>query len=183
VGFCSEFPVEQYARDIKIVSLWEGTNYIQSLDLVGRKLGLGGGKVFQDWVQEIMTLTGEHKEDKDFAPDFKLLFKAAQATADFAMRYMQYFKEKRLQLIPLSSALFLKCFAETLMAEVILQQGLIARDKLAQVDAESSDAVFYKGKVETAKYFCRNILPNVFARHTVLQQEDTSAVDIPEDAF
>ncbi|MCP4667081.1 MAG: acyl-CoA dehydrogenase, partial [Deltaproteobacteria bacterium] len=45
VGYCSEFPVEQYARDIKIVSIWEGTNYINSLDLVGRKLNMEGGKV------------------------------------------------------------------------------------------------------------------------------------------
>ena len=45
VGYCSEFPVEQYARDCKIVSIWEGTNYIQALDLVGRKLALEGGKV------------------------------------------------------------------------------------------------------------------------------------------
>ena len=43
--------------------------------------------------------------------------------------------------------------------------------------------IFYRGKVETAKYFCRNILPNVFTRHTILQQEDTSALEIPEAAF
>jgi len=139
--------------------------------------------VFQDWVQDIMTFTEDHKDDEDFGKDFKLLFKAAQATADFAMRYMQYFEEKRLQLIPLSSTLFLDCFAETVLANLMLEQGLIARDKLAGVEAGSSDGIFYKGKVETAKYFCRNILPNVFARHTVVQQEDISAVDIPEEAF
>ncbi len=183
VGFCSEFPVEQYARDVKIVSIWEGTSYIQSLDLVGRKLGMEGGKVFQDWVQNIMTFTGEHKDDGDFGPDFKLLFKAAQAIGDLAMRYLQYFKERRLGLIPLSSTRFLECFAETALAQLILEQGLIAREKLAGIDAGSTDGIFYRGKIETAKYFCRNILPNVFARHTALQQEDTSALDIPEEAF
>lgn len=183
VGFCSEFPVEQYARDIKIVSLWEGTNYIQSLDLVGRKLSMRGGKVFQDCIQEIMDFTSRHKEDQDFGPDCKLLFKAVQAVGDFALRYMQYLKDGRLQLIPLSSTRFLDCFAEVKMAQSILEQGLIARGKLAGVDAGSSDGIFYRGKIETAKYFCRNILPNVFARYTALQQEDTSAVDIPEEAF
>lgn len=183
VGFCSEFPVEQYARDIKIVSIWEGTRYIQSLDLVGRKLRMEGGKVFQDWIQDVMGFTGEHKEDTEFGPDFKLLFKSAQATGDFAMRYLKYFQEGKLQLIPLSSTLFLGCFAETVLAQCILEQGLIARDKLKEVDADSADGVFYRGKMETARFFCRNILPNVFARHTVLQQEDTSALDIPEEAF
>lgn len=183
VGFCSEFPVEQYARDIKIVSIWEGTSYIQSLDLVGRKLGMKGGSVFRDWVQEIITFTGGLREDKDFASDSKLLFKAAQATGEFAMRYMQYFKEGRLSLIPLSSTRFLECSAEIAMAHLMLEQGLVARDKLAGVEPGSADGIFYRGKIETAKYFCCNILPNVFSRHAVLQQEDTSALDIPEEAF
>jgi alkylation response protein AidB-like acyl-CoA dehydrogenase len=183
VGYCSEFPVEQYARDVKIVSIWEGTSFIQSLDLVGRKLGMEGGKVFQDWIQEVMAFTGDHKEDGDFAPDFKLLFKAAQAIGDFAMRYMQYFQGGKLHLIPLTTTRFLECFAEVLMSQLMLEQGLLARDKLKEVDANSKDGIFYRGKVETAKYFCRNILTNVFARHMSLQQEDTSALDIPEEAF
>ncbi len=183
VGFCSEFPVEQYARDIKIVSIWEGTSYIQSLDLVGRKIGAEGGSVFRDWVQEIMTFTGDLKEDKDFGADSKLLFKAAQATGEFATKYIQYSKEGKLSLIPLSSTRFLECSAEIAMAHLMLEQGLIARDKLAGVEPGSADGIFYRGKIETTKYFCRNILPNVFSRHTVFQQEDTSALDIPEETF
>jgi alkylation response protein AidB-like acyl-CoA dehydrogenase len=183
VGYCSEFPVEQYARDLKIVSIWEGTSYIQSLDLVGRKLGMEGGKVFQDWIQGVMAFTGDHKEDADFAPDFKLLFKAAQATGDFAMRYMQYFQGGKPYLIALTTTRFLECFAEVLMSQLMLEQGLLARDKLKAVDENSKDGIFYRGKIETSKYFCRNILTNVFARHMSLQQEDTSALDIPEDAF
>ena len=130
-----------------------------------------------------MTFTGDLREDKDFGADSKLLFKAAQATGDFAMKYMQYFQEGKLSLIPLSSTRFLECFAETAMAHIMLEQGLIAREKLSGIEANSADGIFYRGKIETVKYFCRNILPNVFARHTSLQQEDTSAIDIPEEAF
>lgn len=183
VGYCSEFPVEQYARDIKIVSIWEGTNYINSLDLVGRKINMKGGKVFQGWIEGVMKFTGEHQDDADFGSDFKLLYKAAQATGDFTMRFLDYFQKGKLQLIPLSSTRFLECFSEVLMAQFMLEQGLLAREKLQGVDAESADGIFYRGKVETSKYFCRNILPNVFARHMAIQQEDTSAVDIPEAAF
>jgi 3-(methylthio)propanoyl-CoA dehydrogenase len=183
VGYCREFPVEQYARDIKILSIWEGTNYIQALDLVGRKLSIAGGKVFQNWIQNVFTFTDKNKEDADFAPDFKLLFKAAQATGDFTMRYMKYFQEGKAGLIGLSATRFLDSFAEVMMAQLMLEQGLIAREKLSQTDAGSSSGVFYRGKMETAKYFCRNILPNVFARHMSLQQEDTSALDISEEAF
>jgi alkylation response protein AidB-like acyl-CoA dehydrogenase len=183
VGYCSEFPVEQYARDIKIVSLWEGTNYIQSLDMVGRKLGMEGGKVFQDWIQTVMDFTSANKEDADFAKDFKLLFKAVQVVGDFAMRYMTYFKEGKMNLIPLSSCAFLDCFAETEMARLLLDQALIARKKLAGIDPESTDGIFYRGKIASARFFCRNVLTNVFGRHLSVQQEDTSAADIPEGAF
>ena len=182
-GYCSEFPAEQYARDSKIVSIWEGTTYIQSLDLVGRKLNMEGGKVFQGWIEGVMKFTGEYQDDPDFGPDFNLLFKAVQATGDFTMRYLDYFKQGKLQLIPLSSTRFLECFSEVLMAQFMLEQGLLARDKLKGVDAGSADGIFYRGKMETAKYFCRNILTNVFSRHMTLQQEDTSALDIPEEAF
>lgn len=183
VGYCKEFPVEQYARDCKIASIWEGTNYIQALDLVGRKLGIGGGKVFQDWIQGLMEFTGKNQDDADFGPDFKVLFKAAKATGDFPLRYMQYFEDGKVPMVGLTATRFLECFSEALMAQLMLEQGLMARDKLKAVDTESSDGIFYKGKMETAKYFCRNILPNVFARHMALELEDTSSLDIPEAAF
>jgi alkylation response protein AidB-like acyl-CoA dehydrogenase len=183
VGYCQEFPVEQYARDLKIVSIWEGTNYIQALDLVGRKLGMEGGKVFQDWIEGILGFTKEHKDDPDFGPDLKLLFKATQATGEFTMRFMQYFQGEKVRQIGLTATRFLDCFSEVLMAHLMLEQGLLARDSLKEVEAGSADGIFYRGKIETVKFFCRNILPNVFARHISLQQEDSSALDIPEEAF
>ncbi len=183
VGYCNEFPAEQYARDIKIVSIWEGTTYIQSLDLVGRKLAMEGGMVFQGWLQEIMAETSQFKEDADFGADYKLLFKAAQAVGDFAMHYMTYLQQNKLPMVGLTATRFLECMSEVLIARLLLGQGRIARDKLAGVDGSSADGIFYQGKVASTHYFCRNLLPAVFARHMMLQQEDTSALDIPEAAF
>jgi alkylation response protein AidB-like acyl-CoA dehydrogenase len=183
VGFCREFPVEQYARDCKGVSIWEGTTYIQSLDLVGRKLGMNNGKVFQDWLQGVMAFTTDHREDQDFAKDVKLLFKAATACGDYAMRYMNYFQNGKHGLIAQSSTNFLYCLSETLMAKLMLEQGLLARSRLNDVAADSADGVFYRGKIDTVKFFCRNILTNVFSRSLSLEQEDTSCLDIPEEAF
>ena len=183
VGYCREFPVEQYARDVKIVSIWEGTRGVQALDLVGRKLAMEGGKVFQGWIQEAMTFADTHKEDPDFASDFNLLSRAIQVTGDFAGRYVTLLKGGNPRLIALTSTRFLECFSETFMAQLMLEQGLVAKKRLGEVSADSADGIFYRGKVETVHYYCRNILPNVFARHVPLQQEDTSALDIPEEAF
>ena len=173
VGYCAEFPIEQHYRDIKILSIWEGTNFIQSLDLVGRKLAMNGGKVYQDFIKEIMDYCGTLKEDDDFGASSKMLFKAIQATADISMKYMNYFGEGKMQLIPLSSTRFLDCLAECTMGYLMLQQGVKAREKLATLKEGSAEHTFLTGKLQTVNYFCKNFLPNVFARHTVVSQEDT----------
>jgi alkylation response protein AidB-like acyl-CoA dehydrogenase len=183
VGYCSEFPAEQYARDIKSAAIYEGTTYIQALDLVGRKLAMDGGAVFQGWLGSTRELADQHAADSDFAQDYELLKRAVDVVADFAERFMNYFTQGKPKLIPLAATRFLDCFSETLMARLMLDQGTTAREKLKDVDANSSAGIFYRGKIETAKYFCRNILTNVFSRHEAIKQEDLSAVDIPEEAF
>jgi len=60
-GYSREYPVEQYARDSKILSLWEGTNYIQSLDLVGRKLRMAKGQIFAGWINDILKFVEDNK--------------------------------------------------------------------------------------------------------------------------
>ncbi|MBI5523909.1 MAG: acyl-CoA dehydrogenase [Desulfarculus sp.] len=182
-GYCSDFPVEQNARDIKILSIWEGTNYIQALDLVGRKLPMAGGKIFQGVLAELIGLAKANAQDADFAADFGLLEKATKAVGDFAMRFTGYFKEGRISLVPMYATRFLDCFAEVILARLMLEQGLVARAKLAGVDPNSADGVFYRGKMASAKFFCRNILTNVFGRYQALLQEDLSALEIPEEAF
>jgi len=184
VGYCSEFPVEQYTRDCKILSIWEGINYIQSLDLVGRKLAMENGQIFQNWLNQALAYAEENKDDPDLAVDFDLFGKAANVVGEFAQTYMQQFGEGgNMQLVPLTSTRFLDCFAETYMGQLMLEQGVIARDKLKEVDPESSSGIFYRGKLETARFYCRNIMTNVFSRIEPLRIKDTSAIDIPEEAF
>jgi hypothetical protein len=183
VGYCREFPVEQYARDIKSASIYEGTTYIQALDLIGRKLMMAGGAVYQGWLSKVMDFTSANQTDPDFAEDFDLLQKAGGVLADYTGRLMNYFQDGRLKLIPLSATRFLECMSETIMAQLMLEQGLIARDKLKTLDPASSSGIFYRGKIETVHFFCRNILINIFSRQAALQQEDLSAVNIPEEAF
>ncbi len=183
VGFCSDFPAEQYARDIKIVSIWEGTNYIQALDLVGRKLGMDQGRVFREWVEGVINTALRNKEDHELGTAYEVLYEAAKLTSQFPLKYIQFYKEGRPRLIPLTATRFLECFAEVLMAHMLLEQAEIARNKLKGPGITESDALFYKGKIYTARYFAHNILPNVFARAKALHYEDTSAIDIPEECF
>ena len=63
VGYCKDFPVEQYCRDAKIFSIYEGTNHIQAMDLVGRKLGMAGGAHLQAFVGDVSTFVAKHQGD------------------------------------------------------------------------------------------------------------------------
>ena len=110
-GYCMQFPAEQYARDSKVLSVWEGTSFIQALDLVGRKLPAKGGASFKEFIGGVMEFTKLHQGDADFAASVKLLFKCAQATGDFAQRYMKYFMSGKAHLIELSATRFLECLA------------------------------------------------------------------------
>ena len=101
----------------------------------GTKTGHGRGQASSGTgYRKSWPLPRNTKGDEDFGPDAKLLFKASQATGDFTMRFMQYFKDGKLRLIPLISTRFLECFAETAMAHSCWSKGLIARKKLGGVD-------------------------------------------------
>ncbi len=63
-GFTKEYPIEQYTRDCKIFSIWDGTNFIQSADLVGRKLNMGGGAVFRIWAEEVTAFIKDLKRTR-----------------------------------------------------------------------------------------------------------------------
>ena len=177
--------MEQYARDVKIVSIWEGTNYIQSLDLIGRKLpmeGRGGVPVLDP--EYLRPSTKEHKEDPDFAPDFKLLFKAAQATGRLRHALHAIFPGGETEAYPLGGHPLSGMFFRGAHGAYDVRAG---DDRPGEAERRGGrlrpTATSIEGKIETVKYFCRNILTNVFSRHTSFQQEDTSAVDIPEEGF
>jgi 3-(methylthio)propanoyl-CoA dehydrogenase len=180
-GFTKEYPVEQYTRDCKILSIWDGTNYIQSIDLIGRKLNMEGGRVYQDWIGEIQQFIQTHKANPTFSGDITVLEEALNTLVEISLNYGRFAKEGKLDLIPLTATRFLDSMAEVAIAHLLLDQGLIAEGKLAQGDCGEADANFYHGKIETVRYYCRNFLPQVFGRARIIRMEDTSAMDIRED--
>jgi hypothetical protein len=182
-GYCSEHPVEQFCRDAKVLSVWEGTSYIQALDLVGRKLPQDGGQAFQSLLQATLSLSASQAQDPDLALDMKLLGQAAQATGDYAMRFMGYQMAGKLPLVALSATRFLECLAETFIARLLLEQALAARRLAAAAQPDPGRAAFLQGKLFTAQYFCRNFLPQVLARRAALETDDASALLMPEEAF
>ena len=184
-GYCKDYPAEQYSRDCKITSIVEGTNYIQAKDLVTRKIGIGKGdnQIFSEWFQDVRSFGERHDTDPDFATDSQVLIEAASATRDIADALVTFSTNGTSELVALNATRLVECIADVTMAKLMLEQGLIARDSLKAGRPRSSDKVFYQGKVQTARYFCRSILPRTLARQRIVALADDSAIQIPEEAL
>ncbi|OLN26953.1 acyl-CoA dehydrogenase [Desulfosporosinus metallidurans] len=178
-GFTEEYPVARQARDVKIYSIWEGTNFIQSLDLVGRKWSLNNGTVFKEWLMEIDKFIQANRNHDTFAREFELLEKALLAYREVYDTVLSYYKEN-IRLVPLYSTRILRITAELFGGYLLMQQALVAQEKLTQ---GNDDQDFYNGKIQTAKFYVNNIVPDVMATVQVIKEADTSAIDIPETAF
>lgn len=181
-GYCRDYPFEQYLRDCIAVGLYEGTNYIQALDFTTRKINMENGEIFGQTNDDIITFC-RSQENTELVHEIEIIERGVFAIKDMKLRFDKYSQEGKHRLIPLNSSRFLECFAELLIGSLFLEQAVISFRKLRELESGSADAIFYKAKVMTAKYFINNILPNVFARQQVIQLEDTSALDIMEEGF
>ncbi len=181
-GYCSEYPCGQLANDMKIYSIWEGTNFIQSMDLVGRKMNMKGGSIFGAWVKEMIDFCAANQGNATFTKEFANMEKALKAYQEMLKALAGYFKTD-MKMIPLYSRRILTATAQLFCGRQILDQGLLADKRAKEVGAEHFDYNFYSGKVATAKYYVRNVVPNVWAVAEIVIDGDTSAIDVPVDIF
>lgn len=182
-GFCSEYPVEQFMRDVKIASLYEGTNGIQAMDLVGRKLGMNKGMLFLNLLGEMNAALAMGKSLpalRDLAEDVE---KGVAIVSDMAMFFAKCGKEGKF-LVPLGNAYpFLMMMGKVISAWLLLWQAGIAAESLAKEEPGGIDAAFYKGKLAGARYFIKNVLPEIYGTARAIKSGDMSILDIPDEGF
>ncbi len=179
-GFTKEYPAEQYTRDCKIFSIWDGTNYVQSIDLIGRKMRMESGQVFQDWVDEVKAFIDANKDTATISKDVAILAEALETILELKAFYATVQSEGKTNLVPLTSTRFLDCVAEVAIAHLLLEQSLIAKSKL-DAGCGESDANFYNGKLQTVRFYVANYLTQVFGRARTIKMQDPSAMDIQEE--
>lgn len=185
VGYSTEYPVEQYLRDSKILTVWEGTSFIHGLDLVTRKMRMEGGDPFRNWVNLIGGFIESKRDAPGFAREMDNLargYDCLRELVDIYEGWYAQFKAKR-ELIPLHavSALFISARLQT--AQCLMEQALLARRRLEEVEPGLSDGVFYQGKIAAARYYLNQILPKVSIEIEPLRREDRDALDLPEEAL
>ncbi|HZK43761.1 MAG TPA: acyl-CoA dehydrogenase [Syntrophomonadaceae bacterium] len=182
-GYCEEYPVSQIARDVKIYSIWEGTSYIQALDLVGRKWTMKQGSVYAAWFKQIQDFYEANKNTAGFEKEFEKFGQALTALGETQMAIGGYFGEGKITLMPLYARRILTATSMVYGAWCILEQALIANKRAEELGADHFDYEFYIGKVYSARFFVHNVIPQVWSIAEMVKDADTSALEIPLGAF
>ncbi len=184
-GFVEDNPVEQYCRDAKIFSIYEGTNHIQALDLVSRKLPAEGGEPFREFLGEITEFVVAHDKDPGIGKEVQALGEAADALQRAANGLVEFFMSGKIDHVTLVANLFLEVMAEVTVAHLLLDAARVAEGKLRREsdDQSAEDHDFYSGKVMAGKFFANFILPGVHAKVATILGGDRSALDITDRGF
>jgi hypothetical protein len=182
-GYLKDYPIEQYARDARIDSLYEGTTAIQSLDFVFRKIARDRGVALAHVAGQITAFIDNITGDR-LKAERSLLAAAlsdVQAMTGTLTTYLLAAEHNPTELykIGLVSVAYLHAVGDTLIAWRLLVQADIAA---AALDAGADDS-FYCGKLAAATFFAKTILPAISATRAVVENVDIDLMELADDAF
>jgi len=183
-GFTQEVPIEQYIRDTKIDTLYEGTTGIQSLDLFFRKIARDQGQTLMALGQEILEMVKGGPEE--LAAERELLGKALDSTQNHIGVMVSHLMGAQqdpggLYKLGLHANSLLESVSEVVIGWLLLKHAEVALNALP--DAEAKDKAFYEGKIASARFFARHALPKTQIRREAAEAEDGSLMDLPDEAF
>jgi alkylation response protein AidB-like acyl-CoA dehydrogenase len=186
-GFLQDYPIEQYIRDAKIDSLYEGTTAIQAQDFFFRKIARDRGAALGHLVAQIETFLDSGDARSELADSRKLLAAAlddvrAMATTMTGFLLGSQQDSRELYRVGLESVRFLLAVGDLVIGWLLLRQAEIALGAL-DGDPSDGDRNFYLGKVSAATFFVGNVLPRLSAERRIVENDDLAVMDLSEDAF
>jgi alkylation response protein AidB-like acyl-CoA dehydrogenase len=180
-GFIREYPQEQLLRDCKITSIYEGTNGIQAMDLLGRKLGLKKGRPFMDLLTRMNQTIAAAKEIPELEDMAVRVEQAVNKLGETAMHMgLTAMSENVLDAFAVAHP-FLDVTGDVVMAWLELWRAVTAQPKIAT--AKKKDAAFYQGQVTTAQYFIQWVLPATLGKMDALKGNIPAIMQMAVDGF
>ncbi|MFW6333707.1 MAG: acyl-CoA dehydrogenase [Desulfosalsimonas sp.] len=178
-GYCKDYPVEQYARDCKIASIYEGTSGIQAMDMLGRKLGMQKGQIFANLLKEAQKTVSEAKDNETLAPLAKKVDNAVTRLGEVSMQLGKEAMSERIKAAFSHSWPFLDVIGDVLISWMLLWRAQAASEKLAG-KVKKKDQAFYSGQIKTAEFYIRTVLPVTMGRLESISDCCGAAVEIDE---
>jgi alkylation response protein AidB-like acyl-CoA dehydrogenase len=176
-GYCRDYGVEQYARDVRITQIYEGTNGIQALDLIGRKMGMNFGRLLRRFFHPALNLLDEMQKDPALAENSFALRKALgrlqQATVLTGQKAMKDKNEAGA-----ASTDYLRMFALVALGTYWLRIMKTANEKIT---SGTGDKKFYEAKLATGQFFFDRMLPEVHGRFAMISSGGKSMMGITEE--
>ncbi|MFH5229678.1 acyl-CoA dehydrogenase [Antrihabitans spumae] len=186
-GFLQDYPIEQYIRDAKIDSLYEGTTAIQAQDFFFRKIARDRGVALAHVAGQIAAFIESDAGNGRLKTERALLKTAledVQAMAASLTGYLMAAQQRPTELynVGLGSVRFLMATGDLIIGWLLLRQAEVA---LHALDGETSaaDTAFYEGKLAAAAFFARNMLPELTATRGIIANIDNEIMDLAEEAF
>ncbi len=181
-GYIKEYPMEQLLRDCRITPIYEGTNGIQAMDLLGRKLGMNKGKLIMDLMDEIQETIAAAKANARVEDCAGKLEAALNKLGEVALHLGQTAMSPQLMAAFAHAYPFMEVFGDVVMSWLLLWRATIAAEKLAN-GAKKKDAAFYEGQLKSAEFFADCVLPVTLGKMNAILATSSAAVDISEDSF
>ena len=186
-GFLQDYPIEQYIRDAKIDSLYEGTTAIQAQDFFFRKIARDQGVALQHVVAQIQKFLESDTARTELADGRAMLataLSAMQAMTATMTGYLLSAQENARDLyrVGLESVAFLLAVGDLLIGWLLLEHAEVALNAL-DGDPSDRDREFYAGKVAAANFFTKNVLPRLTAEKKIVEGVDLAIMDLREESF
>jgi alkylation response protein AidB-like acyl-CoA dehydrogenase len=192
-GFLRDYPIEQYVRDAKIDTLYEGTTAIQGLDFFFRKIVRDKGKALAHLGEQISEFAKADAGDGRLAAERELLTKAlddVQGIVGYMVGQLvasdpsaEGGDPRNVYKVGLNTTRLLLATGDLVVGWLLLRQADIATTRLAAGGLSDADTRFYEGKIAAAKFFARTVLPRLAADRAIAESTDNDLMDLDENAF
>ncbi len=197
-GYCADYPVEQHTRDVKIVSIYEGANGIQAIDLLSRKLPMAGGEVIKHLLKQIEKTIAETSKDGNIKKYSDIVNRAKTKFTEAANFLLDQMKNGKSHEAFLNAYPFLEIAGDMILGWMHLWQLGIAKHRLDQIIKSSGvknddernrlylnnkEAAYYAGKIHSSQYFITKVLQMMDGKVSLIMNDEYDALDIAEISF
>ena len=181
-GYTRDYLVEQYARDCKITSIYEGTSGIQAMDLLARKIGMKKGLVFMNFLGEIQKTTARAKAVEALNDLGVKVENTAKRLGEIALHIGKMAMSPDFKVAFAHALPFLYAVGDVVMAWMLLWRAVVASEKLAATP-KKKDIAFYEGQIKTAEFFINTELPLTSGKMDSIKGGCAAAIEISDEGF
>ena len=181
-GYTKEFPVEQLVRDVKIASIYEGTDGIQAMDLLGRKVLMDGGRAFGNFLKEVRETIARARKHAVLEGPAAALETAAGRLGEVCAELAKGAMSEKVKAAFAHAFPFLEVMGDLIMGWMLLWRATVAAEKLQQ-GAKTKDEAYYRGQLKSAEFFIHTVLPCTQGKMEAIARMNGAAVEIDEAGF